>query len=522
MPPGVAHTVWKQDEQTSKFPSLGQNLSADVVVVGAGIAGLSIAYRLSKEGKKVVVLEARTRGSGQTGRSTAHMMTWNKNSYHKVEKQFSTDSMTQVAQSYLAAIEFVENTASAEGIDCGFKRVDGYLFPESTSKSDMDSIDKELAAAVRAGLTDVRKVDLGGVAGAGGVHEALMFPGCMNIHPLSYVNGLADAVVKHGGHVFENSLVTDFSGKKVTTEAGFTVEAPNVVLATHMPIYRNFTVISRQNPYRFYALGFAIPKDGFKDGQYWDISEGHHNVRLEEHSEGNILVVGGEEHRTGIKPDQYEDNWAKLEEWTRSRWTQAGEVRFKWSGQVMEPDDMLHLLGSDPLNDAQIGARYYTATGDSGQALTSGTLAGMIIADEILGRDNPFAKIYNPSRLPPLSANTIKELASYGKTVVQGLAENLSPLYLQDIEDMKPCSGAVVQKGLEKVAVYVDEQGGKHAYRATCPHLGCLVQWNPNEGTFDCPCHGSHFDNRGRVINGPARVNLEPVKLGTFGAKSVA
>lgn len=263
-------------------------------------------------------------------------------------------------------------TASTEGIDCGFKRVDGYLFPESTSKSDMDSIDKELAAAVRAGLTDVRKVgedkfffscdklcalpvapasillqpprfelitaslisclhigrgssvqlqmkmtpsgspiklfwlqvDLGGVSGAGGVHEALMFPGCVNIHPLSYVNGLADAVVKHGGHVFENSLVTDFSGKKVciesgrhtfcshtktsgvvllmrspnaidqsavvgevfllsiqvTTEGGFTVEAPNVVLATHMPIYRNFAVISRQNPYRFYALGFSIPK----------------------------------------------------------------------------------------------------------------------------------------------------------------------------------------------------------------------------------------------------------------------
>ncbi|EIE23568.1 DAO-domain-containing protein [Coccomyxa subellipsoidea C-169] len=511
-PAGLARTVWDQEKQAYKFPSLKENLSADVVVIGAGISGLSIAYNLSKQGKKVVVLEGRSRGSGQTGRTTAHLMMWNDDYYHQVEKQFGADVMSRVADSHRTAIDFVENTVATEGISCEFKRTDGYLFPQSDSKVDMEMIDKELDAANRAGLIGVRKVDLGGQHTVGGIREALLFPDCADFQPLHYLNGLADAIVnKYGGRIFEHSQVMQTKGNKVTTTDDFTVEAPNVVLATNSPIHHNLAIHSRQEPYRSYVVGLRIPEEGFKEGQYWDTAMPYHYVRRE----GNILVVGGEDHHTGVKPKEYEDKFKKLEEWARSRWTKAGDV-------VFEPIDMLHLIGKDPLNDFQGGATYYVATADSGQGMTGGTLAGIIIADQILGKDNPFSKIYSPSRRPPVSMNTLEELVSVGMTVTKGLGENLNPLYLQDIEDMKPCSGAVVQKGVEKVAVYVDEKGEKHTYSALCPHMGCVVQWNPNEGTFDCPCHGSHFDRYGNVINGPARANLKPVKLGFFGTKKAS
>jgi Rieske Fe-S protein len=179
-------------------------------------------------------------------------------------------------------------------------------------------------------------------------------------------------------------------------------------------------------------------------------------------------------------------------------------VEFRWSGQVMEPADGVAFIGLDPAGEANV----YVVTGDSGNGMTHGTLAGMLLTDLIDGRDNPWAEIYDPKRKP------LKALGEYTKENLD-VAKQLIVDYVRggdvDSADAVPRGqGAVIRRGLQKVAVYRDEDGEAHEFSAVCPHLSCIVHWNPTEKTWDCPCHGSRFDCLGKVVNGPANQDLTP------------
>ncbi|KAK9805134.1 hypothetical protein WJX72_001432 [[Myrmecia] bisecta] len=512
LPPGLTNTVWKTQEQSPKYPKLQENVTADVAIVGAGIYGLSIAYNLVRAGKSVVILESRTRGGGQTGRTTAHLMAWNDDMYHTLEEKFGTDKTKLVAESHRKSIDWVEEVVKREQIDCKFERMDGFLFPHSEERATYETLDEELGAAIRAGLTDTEKVDLGGGPDVGGIRSAVKFAGSADFQPMQYVNGLAEAVTKMGGRIYENSRVMKTSGSEVTTADGYTITAKNIVLATNVPIHHNMAVHTRQHPTRSYVVCMKIPKDKFRRAQYWSTASPYHYVRLEPSEEGDQLVVGGGDHQTGQEPEKYEDTFSALEQWARKRWPDAGEVTYKWSGQVMEPVDLLGLYGQDPANDLQTGATYYIATGDSGQGMTGSAIAGMIISDQILGNKNPWSDIYSPSRAPAADTDTVQEFGSIAATTSKAFVKHIIPKGLfSSPRDLPPDSGAVMQHGAQKIAAYRDEGGKVHACAAACPHLGCLVEWNPNEKTFDCPCHGSHFDKFGRCIQGPAKADLSPV-----------
>jgi Rieske Fe-S protein len=296
----------------------------------------------------------------------------------------------------------------------------------------------------------------------------------------------------------------------VTTSEGFVIGADNVVVCTNTPVNDWLIIHSKQAAYRTYVIGARIPKGSVPHGLYWDTPHPYHYIRIQqgEDSAGreldyDILIVGGEDHKTGQANDA-EERFARLEQWTRERFSMIESVQYRWSGQVMEPVDYLAYIGRNPGGDEHI----YVATGDSGNGMTHGTIAGIILNELIQGRKHQWAKLYDPSRVKlRATPEYLKENINVGKQYKDWFTAGDAG----GVEQIKPGEGAVLGTGRGKIAVYRDENGGVHQHSAVCTHLYCIVHWNGTEKTWDCPCHGSRFDPYGKVVNGPAIVGLAPV-----------
>ena len=323
---------------------------------------------------------------------------------------------------------------------------------------------------------------------------ALRFPRQAQFHPLAYLAGLTRAIQQRGGRIYGQTHVTGVESgppARVATEAGHTVTADFVVCATNTPIIDWLVIHSKQAAYRTFAIGARVPEGSVPAALYWDTADPYHYVRLH----GDLLIVGGEDHKTGQEDDGY-DRFAYLEAWSRERFP-IGEVEFKWSGQVMEPVDGLAYIGRNPGDKRHI----LVATGDSGQGMTHGTIAGILLTDLIAGRPNAWEGLYDPSR------KSIRAVAEYLKenvNVAKQYLDYVSPGEVRSADEIRPGGGAVLREGLTKLAVHRDEGGALHSLSAVCPHLGCIVHWNSLERTWDCPCHGSRFAVDGAVLNGPA------------------
>jgi Rieske Fe-S protein len=231
----------------------------------------------------------------------------------------------------------------------------------------------------------------------------------------------------------------------------------------------------------------------------------YHYVRVAKgDGEGDeILIVGGEDHKTG-QADDFEQRFQRLEDWARARWPKAGEVAFQWSGQVMEPVDSLGYIGRNPADEKNV----YIVTGDSGNGMTHGAIAGMLISELIRRGDHAWAKLYDPSRI---TARTALDFAKENINVAKQYVDYFTSGDADSADYLKPGEGAVVREGLKKIAAYRDEAGTIHKMTAVCPHLKCIVHWNRTETTWDCPCHGSRFDALGKVLNGPSVADLAPI-----------
>lgn len=485
------------------FASLDADKRTQVCIVGAGIAGLTTAYLLAREGTSVVVLDDGPIASGMTQRTTAHLSNALDDRYTKIERLHGQKGARLSAESHTAAIDLIEKISADEKIDCDFQRLDGYLFtaPDETA----GVLEDELEAAHRAGLDQValiQRAPLGFDTG-----PCLRFPRQAQFHPLKYLSGVAQAIDRMGGRICTGTHVARIhSGQspKVETNNGFAVAADSIVVATNTPINNLLTIHLKQAPYTTYAIAARIPTGSVPAALYWDTADPYHYIRMQPGSAGyDHLIVGGEDHKTGQTKDQ-EQRHGRLERWARERFPMMEKVDFRWSGMVMEPDDKIAFIGRNPGSRDNI----FIATGDSGMGITHGTLAGVLIRDLILGRDNPWKDLYDPARV------TLKALASYIKENVNvGLKAAMGYLGAGDVptvEDIQPGEGAVIRRGIKKIAVYRDEQGGLHERSALCRHLECIVSWNNLEKTWDCPCHGSRFDRFGAVINGPARKGLKP------------
>ena len=426
--------------------------------------------------------------------------------YIDLERLHGENGARLAAESHSAAISRIERIVSEEQIDCDFERVDGYLFAPPAES--IDILDREMAAAQHAVLTDVHMVARAPITSFD-TGRTLCCPGQAQFHPLKYLAAFAQAIVRDGGRIYTGTHAVKIEGgesARIETRDGQTVTSEAVVVATNTPVNDLLAIHTKQAAYCTFVIGATVPTGSINKGLYWDASDPYHYVRLSRSSwaASDVLIVGGEDHRTG-QNDDAENRYVKLEEWARVRFSMMTEIVFRWSGQVMQPFDGLAFIGRNPMDEPNV----YIATGDSGNGMTHGTIAGMLLTDLIQGRDNAWSTLYEPSR------KTLGALNTFTKETLNMAAQYVDWVTPGDVKDdvwVPPGSGAVVRRGLKKIAVYCDDAGQLYEHSAVCPHLGGLVAWNHSEKTWNCPCHGSRFDRSGKVVNGPAISNLFPAE----------
>lgn len=495
------------------FEKLNNDIESDILIIGGGIAGLTTAYCLAKEGRNVILVEDGFIGSGETGRTTAQLTCALDDRYFELENTFGQPTSKLAAQSHTAAIEWIANTVKQHNISCYFKRVDGYLFSHASDTN--ENLQKEYKATQRAGLQTEMLNKIPSIA-AEQVKWCIKFPNQAQFHILLYMKGLVDAFIQLGGKIYTETKAENIT-KEGATANGFIIKANHIVVATNTPVNDWVTMHTKQWPYRSYVIAAKIQKGKLPYSLWWDtgdqdskwITKPYHYVRLEELNEQyDMLIAGGEDHRTGQADDEKikeEDRYNNLEAWTRKKFPAIEKIEFKWSGQVMEPVDSLAFIGKNP-GDENI----YIITGDSGNGMTHGTLGGMIIKDIINENENPWIKMYSPSRI------TLKSTGDYLHEVGNMVSQYADWFTAEDIKEaseLKPGEGAIISSGMKKIAAFRDEQNSLHTCTAVCPHLGAILQWNADEKTFDCPMHGSRFTTEGKVINGPASTDLKKHKI---------
>lgn len=510
---GANSPFWTEGVAPLSFETLHAPISTEVLVIGGGIGGLTTAYCLAKSGKKVVLVEDGYLGSGESGRTTAHITYALDDRYYDIERYFGLEKAKIIANSHVEAIDFIEKTVIDENIDCNFRRVDGYLFLDPTDEE--ESLDDEYESTKRIGLPTEILYDIPDFVGEFR-ERCILFPGQAQFHILKYLQGLAKAIVKYGGKIYTESRASDIDkqGAKVN---GFEVRANHIVVATNTPVNDLFTMHTKQWPYRTYVIGVKVPKGKLPYSMWWDtgnqeskwVAKPYHYVRLEPFNDQfDLLTSGGEDHKTGQADEENlpeEHRFAALMSWTKEHFPYFTDIEYKWSGQVMEPVDCLAFLGKNPGDDS-----IYIITGDSGNGMTHCTIGGILINDLINGKENSWEEIYSPSRI------TFKTGGDF-MTEIGNMAYKMAKDWVHsDIEkpsELKAGEGAILSKGLKKVALYRDENGALHSCSAVCPHMGGILQWNKEEKSFDCPLHGSRFTTDGIVINGPAGKDLKKITI---------
>ncbi|MEP6689941.1 MAG: FAD-dependent oxidoreductase [Gemmatimonadaceae bacterium] len=503
-------SLWTATDETPARRQLTRDQKADVCVVGAGIAGMTTAYLLGKAGKKVVVLDDGEIGGGETAHTTAHLTAALDDRYYRLERMHGELGARLAAESHSEAVNQIETIVREESIECDFERVDGYLF---LAEGDVrDTLERELEACHRAGLADVRLVGRAPIA-AFDSGPCLVFPRQGQFHPLKYLGGLAKAIERDGGRIFTGAHVTSVTGKRVITVAigdggKMKVKAKACVVATNSPITDMYVTHVKQAPYRTFVVGFRVPADSLPHLLLWDTGDPYHYIRTYRDLDGaGVLIVGGEDHKTG-QADDAETRFDAIEQWTRTHFRIAGETRYRWSGQVLEPADGMAMIGHNPGDNPNV----YICTGDSGNGMTHGTIAGILLTDLIQKRSNPWTTLYDPNR-GMVSRSSVKDLAKENINVALQYAKDyVHPSDVGSEDEIPSGSGAVIREGRQILAVFRDEAGALHKRSAKCTHLKCIVHWNSTESSWDCPCHGSRFDPMGKVLNGPAVTGLEEVE----------
>lgn len=491
-----SRSVWMDVEVAPKAEPLRSDHSADVAIVGSGIAGLSIAYELAERGLSVVVLDRGEIAGGMTARTTAHLAPICDDSLAELLSMRGQELARGFQASQSAAVDRIEAIQEELGIDCEFRRLDGILFLDPESEESV--LDDEVSAAGKIGVTVERAKGL--PLRTLEDRPFLRYPDQATFHPLKYLRGVAKALSAKGARLHPGTAVVEVNEKddrvELKLESGQTVTAGHAVIATNSPIHDLVAVHTKQAPYRTYAIGFEIESGKLDDALYWDTQDPYHYVRLTSGEDGkDIVIVGGEDHKTG-EADDADARFAALTSWAKTIIPDLGPERYRWSGQVMDTLDYCGFIGREAGS-----IRVFVSTGDSGQGITHGVVASLLIPDLILGRENEFAAVYDPDRKPIKAASTY---VSENITAVKNFTEYLAPGELSSIDELKPGQGAIVRRGISKIAAYRTENGDVIEKSAACTHLGCHLHWNSFEECWDCPCHGSHFAPDGSVLNAPA------------------
>jgi glycine/D-amino acid oxidase-like deaminating enzyme/nitrite reductase/ring-hydroxylating ferredoxin subunit len=498
--PGTDESYWMDTTPVTTYPSLTANAEVDVVVIGGGIAGLCTAWELTEAGRTVALLEADRIVAGVTGYTTAKLSVLHTLIYDKVRTSFGADSARLYAESQQAAVERVAEIASRLNIDCELERVPAFTYVESPDG--LDRIRAEADAAAEAGLPASFVTETGlpfPVAGAVRVENQAQF------HPRRYLLALAGDLTRRGGRIFERTRATGLDEGHpctVTTEGGHTVTARQVVVATHYPVFDRALMFARLEPRRELVVAAAIAADRDPGGVYLTPEQNTRSVRTAPYRDGQrLLIVTGEHFTPGA--GEATEQWQKLIDWTRERFP-GTQIAYRWATQDNTSTDQVPFIGRFHPGTENV----YVATGFGGWGMSTGVLAGRLLAARITGTEPPWSGLYDPLRLNPVrEAGTMLKLGA--KVAAHFVGDRVRPSHVDSIDDIEPGTGAVVRVRGRQCAAYRDDTGQIHAVSARCTHLGCIVQFNDAETAWECPCHGSRFGIDGSVVQGPANQPLQ-------------
>lgn len=496
---GFCTSCWQEMPGYSPRNRFSTNTEYDVVIIGAGITGITTALLLQTAGKNCLVTEARNIGFGTTGGTTAHLNTILDTPYYTIIKNFNEESARLVYQAAQEAIELVRKNIETHSISCTFEEKTGYMFsPHKDLDKELQKIvDSSQKVGVEIDYTDQSPVPIP-------FSSVAQFSGQAQFNPIQYVYALAKAFEEAGGVIVQENPVKEVKEDNllhVHSSQGI-IKAKNVVYATHTPPGINLLHL-RLVPWRSYAMAVRINGE-YPDALVYDTEDPYHYFRTQEIDGLTYLIAGGEDHKTGHE-ENAEKSFMLLEAYLRKHFD-IEEIKWKWSSQYYETVDGLPYIGHFPMHPDNV----YVATGFGGNGMIYGTVSAIMLRDLITTSKSDYEKLFDPNRLKPIAG--FAEFASAAADVVGNLIKKpFSAEKIEGLVDLAPGEGKIVKYEGHKIALYKDDDGKIYGISPTCNHMGCSINWNNAERSWDCPCHGSRFNMYGELLTGPAVKDQEQV-----------
>jgi glycine/D-amino acid oxidase-like deaminating enzyme/nitrite reductase/ring-hydroxylating ferredoxin subunit len=493
-------SYWIDSTPSPRFSALKEDIAVDVLVVGAGITGITAAYLLKRAGCNVALVDKDRCLSGDTSYTTAHLTCVTDTPLSDLVKNFGRDHAQAVWDAQLAAIDTIDRIIWREQIKCQFDWVPGYLY----NRPDQQGLDlqKEADLAVELGF-DAEVVDSAPFINA----RAVRYDNQAKFHPRKYLIALLRLLSSGKGcQVFENTEIDEIEGTPITatTTGGQRIHCEHVFIATHVPLQGKSGLLaatvlqSKLAPYSSYVIGGWVPRGTVHEALYWDTGDPYDYLRIDRRHDHDFVIFGGEDHKTG-HVEETTQCFLRVEERLKKLLPDIA-ITNRWSGQVIETNDGLPYIG-------ETSERQYVATGFSGNGMTFGTLSAMMFADYVAGEKNPWAELFDTGRTKITGGlwNYVKENKDYPYYLIR---DRFAGTDGKSLRAVKRGHGDILEINGKPAAVYRGLDSQIYVRSAVCTHMGCYVHFNDAEHTWDCPCHGSRFKPNGEVLAGPAEEPL--------------
>ncbi|MEK3886792.1 FAD-dependent oxidoreductase [Bacillus sp. FSL K6-3431] len=498
--PNHAESYWINSTKLESFPQLEKDITVDVAIIGGGITGITTAYNLIKEGFHVAVLEASSVLNGTTGHTTAKVTAQHGLIYNELINQFGKEKAKLYYEANINAAANMEECMNLHGIECDYKKEDAYIF--TTSKDYLQDLDNEAKAyqtlGIDGGITTDIPLDLK-------VKSALVMYNQARFHPLHYLSHLINYIKENGGEVYERSVATHMEDGEPATvhfKNEAKVTAKYVISASHFPFHDGRGYFARLHAERSYVLAVK-PGKPFAGGLYINAGKPTRSIRSVTINGEEALLISGDGHKAGqggVEIKHYE----ALEKFALDYFG-AKDIIYRWSTQDLVTTDKVPYIGKISEGHDNI----FVATGFRKWGMTTSTVAATIITDLIIGKSNPYADLFSPSRFTenPGVKELVKENMNVAAHLISGKLERPD----KELKDIKEGEGSVVTIKGGRAGAYKTEAGELFVVDTTCTHMGCEVNWNSGDRTWDCPCHGSRFSVEGEVVEGPAETPLKRI-----------